>query len=123
MPATQRQFRLRARPIGLPKVSDFSLVDAPLPALQPGDALVKTIYLSVDPYMRGRITGVRTYADPVNIGDVMVGGTVGQVIESRDPSLQPGDWVAGYWGWQDHAVASAARSKARSRRSRPCRRR
>ncbi len=107
MPATQRQFRLRARPIGLPKVSDFNLVDAPLPALQPGDVLVKTVYLSVDPYMRGRITGVRTYADPVNIGDVMVGGAVGQVIESRDPSLQAGDFVAGYWGWQDHAVASA----------------
>ena len=108
MPATQRQFRLRARPTGLPKVSDFNLVDAPLPALQPGDVLVKTVYLSVDPYMRGRITGVRTYADPVNIGDVMVGGAVGQVVESRDSSLQAGDWVAGYWGWQDHAVASAA---------------
>jgi leukotriene B4 12-hydroxydehydrogenase/15-oxo-prostaglandin 13-reductase len=109
MPATQRQFRLVARPIGLPKVSDFNLVEAPLPALQSGDALVKTVYLSVDPYMRGRITGVRTYADPVNIGDVMVGGAVGQVVESRDSSLQAGDWVAGYWGWRDHAVAPATR--------------
>jgi hypothetical protein len=92
----------------LPKESDFKLVDTPLPAPEPGQALVKTVYLSVDPYMRGRITGVRTYADPVLVGDVMVGGTVGQVIESRDPSLQPGDTVAGYWGWQDHAVAPAA---------------
>jgi len=92
----------------LPKESDFKLVDAPLPAPEPGQALVKTVYLSVDPYMRGRITGVRTYADPVLVGDLMVGGTVGQVIESRDPSLQPGDFVAGYWGWQDHAVAPAA---------------
>ena len=58
--------------------------------------------------MRGRITGVRTYADPVNIGDVMVGGTVGEVIESRDPNLQPGDFVAGAWGWRDRAVASGA---------------
>ena len=103
-----RQFLLAARPVGLPKETDFKLVETPLPALQPGQVQVKTVYLSVDPYMRGRITGIRTYADPVNIGDVMVGGTVGQVIESRDPSLQPGDHVAGYWGWQDHAVAPAA---------------
>lgn len=107
MPATLRQFRLAARPVGLPKVSDFSLLDAPLPAPQPGEVLVKTAYLSVDPYMRGRITGVRTYADPVNIGDVMVGAAVGQVLESRDPAFQPGDWVVGYWGWQDHAVLPA----------------
>ena len=114
MPATSqrpsliRQFKLTARPVGLPKESDFTLVDAPLPAPQPGEAIVKTSYLSVDPYMRGRITGVRTYADPVNIGDVMVGAAVGEVIESRDAKLQPGDFVVGYWGWQDHAVARAA---------------
>ena len=83
MPATSRkpgvirQFKLAARPVGLPKESDFTLVEAPLPAPQPGEAVVKTSYLSVDPYMRGRITGVRTYADPVNIGDVMVGAAVG----------------------------------------------
>jgi NADPH-dependent curcumin reductase CurA len=107
-PRVTRQFKLAARPVGLPKESDFTLVEAPLPAPQPGEVVVKTSYLSVDPYMRGRITGVRTYADPVNIGDVMVGGTVGEVIESRDPSLQPGDFVAGAWGWRDHAVAPAA---------------
>jgi leukotriene B4 12-hydroxydehydrogenase/15-oxo-prostaglandin 13-reductase len=108
MPATQKQFQLVARPNGLPKESDFKLVEAPLAAPQQGEVLVKTVYLSVDPYMRGRITGIRTYADPVNIGDVMVGGTVGEVIESRDPNLQPGDLVAGSWGWRDRAVASAA---------------
>jgi NADPH:quinone reductase len=107
-PGVVRQFKLAARPSGLPKLSDFELAEAPLPAVEPGQALLRTVYLSVDPYMRGRITGVRTYADPVNIGDVMVGGTVGEVIESRDPSLQAGDFVAGYWGWQDHAVTSAA---------------
>jgi NADPH:quinone reductase len=107
-PSVIRQFKLAARPVGLPTESDFTLVEAPLPAPQPGEAVVKTSYLSVDPYMRGRITGVRTYADPVNIGDVMVGSAVGEVIESRDPSLQPGDFVAGNWGWQDHAVARAA---------------
>src|SRR5215467_15180384 len=105
-PGVNRQFKLAARPVGLPKESDFSLVDAKMPTPAEGQVLVKTTYLSVDPYMRGRITGVRTYADPVNIGDVMVGGTVGQVIESRDSSLQPGDFIVGYWGWQDHAVVN-----------------
>jgi NADPH-dependent curcumin reductase CurA len=104
-PSAIRRFLLAARPDGLPKESDFKLTEAPLPALRPGHVLVKTVYLSVDPYMRGRITGVRTYADPVLVGDVMVGGTVGQVIESGDSSWQPGDFVVGAWGWQDHAVA------------------
>ena len=106
-PNVTRQFQLAARPVGLPKESDFQLVDAPLPTPKPGQVLLKTAYLSVDPYMRGRITGIRTYADPVNIGDVMVGGTVGQVVESQDASLRAGDFVVGYWGWQDHAVADA----------------
>jgi NADPH-dependent curcumin reductase CurA len=103
-----RQFRLAARPAGLPKESDFTLEQAPLSASQAGEVLVKTVYLSVDPYMRGRITGVRTYADPVNIGDVMVGGTVGEVIESGDWNFQPGDFVVGYWGWQDYAITPGA---------------
>jgi NADPH-dependent curcumin reductase CurA len=107
-PSAIRQFRLAARPTGLPKESDFTLEQAPLSAPQAGEVLVKTVYLSVDPYMRGRITGVRTYADPVNIGDVMVGGTVGEVIESGDSNFQPGDFVVGYWGWQDYAITPGA---------------
>jgi NADPH:quinone reductase len=106
-PLVARQFRLAARPDGLPKESDFKLEHSALPAPQTGQLLVKTVYLSVDPYMRGRITGVRTYADPVNIGDVMVGGAVGQVIESRESNLQPGDFVVGYWGWRDYVVTPA----------------
>ncbi len=108
MPATARRFLVAAVPAGLPKESDFNLVEVPLPAPQPGQVTIKTLYLSVDPYMRGRMTGVRTYADPVHVGDVMVGGAVGQIIESRDPSLKPGDTVVGYWGWQDHATVPAA---------------
>src|ERR1700733_11962224 len=106
-PGVAGQFRLAARPTGLPKESDFKLEQAALSAPQPGEALIKTVYLSVDPYMRGRITGVRTYADPVNVGDIMVGAAVGQVIESQEPSLQPGDFVAGYWGWRDYVVTAA----------------
>jgi leukotriene B4 12-hydroxydehydrogenase/15-oxo-prostaglandin 13-reductase len=88
----------------MPKESDFSLEEIPVPAPGDGQVLVKTSYLSVDPYMRGRITGIRSYADPVNIGDVMVGGAVGQVVESHHTGFATGDFVLGYWGWQEHAV-------------------
>src|SRR5580704_18394369 len=108
LPSVNRQFKLAARPVGLPKESDFSFTESPMPAPAEGQVLVKTVYLSVDPYMRGRITGIRTYADPVNIGEVIVGADVGQVIESQDPNLRPGDFVVGYWGWRDHVLASAA---------------
>jgi NADPH:quinone reductase len=99
-----RQFKLAARPVGMPKESDFSLTEIPVPTLGEGQVLVKTSYLSVDPYMRGRITGVRSYADPVLVGDVMVGGAVGQVVESHYSGFATGDFVLGYWGWQEHAV-------------------
>jgi NADPH-dependent curcumin reductase CurA len=107
MPAINRQFKLAAVPVGMPKESDFSLVDAPMPV--PGDSqvLVKTAYLSVDPYMRGRITGVKSYADPVKVGDVMVGGTVGRVVESKSPHFSVGDFVSGHWGWREYASVDA----------------
>jgi NADPH:quinone reductase len=107
LPAVTRQFKLAARPVGLPKESDFTLATAPMPAPADGQVLVKTAFLSVDPYMRGRITGVRTYADPVLVGDVMQGGTVGQVVQSKSPDLAPGDFVIGQWGWQEHAAMDA----------------
>src|SRR5579872_1158395 len=104
LPSVNRQFKLAARPVGFPKESDFSLVDAPMAAPSEGQVLVKSQYWSVDPYMRGRITGIRTYADPVNLGDVMQAGAVGQVIESKSPELTPGEFVGGYWGWQEYAA-------------------
>jgi len=103
-----RQIKLAAKPVGMPKESDFRLDQAPMPEPKDGQVLVKTTYLSVDPYMRGRITGVRTYADPVLPGDVMVGGVTGEVIASKFAGLKPGDAVVGYWGWQDHAAANGA---------------
>jgi len=99
-----RQFKLAAIPVGYPKESDFSLVQSPMPSPSEGQVLVKSAYLSVDPYMRGRITGVRTYADPVNVGDVMQGGTVGQVVESKAAGFAAGDYVTGFWGWQEFAT-------------------
>lgn len=105
MPDMNRQILLAARPQGLPKPSDFRLIETPLPQLAGGQFLVKTNYLSVDPYMRGRISEAKSYAEPVQVGQVMVGGTVGTVVESRHPDYQPGDVVVGYWGWQDYAVS------------------
>jgi NADPH-dependent curcumin reductase CurA len=102
-----RQFLLAARPVGLPKESDFRIVEAPVASPGEGELLVKTLFWSVDPYMRGRITGIKTYADPVNIGDLMVGGTVGEVIASNHPAYHEGDIVAGSWGWQEYAVIGA----------------
>jgi len=107
MSAINRQFKLAAVPVGMPKESDFSLVEAPMPVPAEGQVLVKTAYLSVDPYMRGRITGVKTYAEPVNIGDVMVGGAVGRVVESKLPNFAVGDFVSGQWGWQEYAAVDA----------------
>ncbi|HXQ26467.1 MAG TPA: NADP-dependent oxidoreductase [Candidatus Acidoferrales bacterium] len=105
LPSVNRQFVLAARPVGMPKESDFRLASAPIPALASGQVLLRTLFLSVDPYMRGRMNGIRTYADPVDIGQLMVGGTVGKVVQSQNPAFHVGDSVAGYWGWQEYAVS------------------
>ena len=102
------QIKLAARPTGLPKESDFRFEETTLADPIEGQVLLKTTYLSVDPYMRGRITGVKSYADPVLPGDVMVGGATGEVVASKFPGLAVGDAVVGYWGWQNHAVVSGA---------------
>lgn len=76
---------------------------------EPGEdeVLLKTLYVSVDPYMRGRITGVKTYADPINVGDIMIGGSVGQVVQSTSTAFQPGDFAVGFWGWREYASEPA----------------
>lgn len=106
MADTNRQITLAARPVGFPKEADFKLIEAPVPEPQEGELLARILWLSVDPYMRGRISGVRSYADPVGIGDVIVGGTVAQVIASKHPQYHPGDIIEGYFGWQEYAVSN-----------------
>lgn len=106
MSQTNRQFTLAARPVGFPKETDFNLIETPIPELKDGEFLVKSIYLSVDPYMRGRMNDAKSYAEPVKIGGVMVGGVVGKVIESKNPNFQAGDYVEGYFGWQEYAVTN-----------------
>ena len=107
MPKTNRQISLVSHPHGMPCESDFQLVEAPIPTPGPGEALVRALYLSVDPYMRGRISGQNGYAKMVEPGSVIVGGVAGQVLESNDPRLAEGDYVEGQLGWQEYAAASA----------------
>lgn len=96
---------LAARPRGEPTPDDFRLEQAALPVPAEGQALLRNRYLSLDPYMRGRMNAGRSYAKPVEIGEVMDGGTVSEVLDSRHPALQAGDIVLAHGGWQTHAVA------------------
>ena len=100
-----RQVLLRRRPVGRPAVDDFEIVDAPAPQVGDGDVLRRTIYLSLDPYMRGRMSDEPSYAASVAIGQPMVGHTVSQVIESRNPAFAAGDFVTGYDGWREAAMS------------------
>jgi NADPH-dependent curcumin reductase len=102
-----RRIVLASRPVGEPKPTDFRLETAPVPEPGPGQVLLKTLYLSLDPYMRGRMSDAKSYAKPVEIGEVMTGGTVSDVVRSNDPKYAPGDVVLGMTGWQEHAVADA----------------
>src|SRR5260370_29334041 len=106
MPETNRQITLAARPTGLPKESDFKLVESPVPAPRVGEILVRLLYVSVDPYMRGRMNDVKSYAPPVGIGEVMGAGGVGVVVKSNNPQFNEGDIVEGMSGWQDYAVSN-----------------
>jgi NADPH-dependent curcumin reductase len=95
-----RQVLLNSRPTGMPTTADFAIADSPMPDPAEGEVLVRGIYLSLDPYMRGRISAARSYAKPVEIGGVMEGRVVGQVARSRDPAFREGDYVVGGFGWQ-----------------------
>lgn len=101
------QVRLASRPVGEPRDSDFDVVTVTLPDLEEGQVLLRTLYLSLDPYMRGRMSAAPSYAPPVELGHVMVGATVCEVVESRSPDRAVGDVVLAYTGWQTSAVADA----------------
>ncbi len=103
-----RRIVLAARPRGAPRPSDFRLEESSLPAPVDGQALVRVLWTSIDPYMRGRMNDGPSYATPVAIGGVMGGAAVARVLQSRHPGLAPGDLVAGRGGWQTHAVEDGA---------------
>jgi len=99
-----RQVLLKSRPSGEPTAANFGIVEREVAALADGDVLVRTLFLSLDPYMRGRMNEGRSYAASVDVGGVMVGGTVGEVVESRAEGFAKGDFVLGFGGWQDYAI-------------------
>lgn len=103
--AMSRQWLLANRPPGWPGESDFKLVENPIPRAGDGEILVRVLWLSVDPYMRGRMRDVKSYAPPVALGGVMEGGAVGAVIASHHPRFSAGNIVEGHFGWQDYAVS------------------
>ncbi|KQU51719.1 NADP-dependent oxidoreductase [Bosea sp. Leaf344] len=107
-PTQMQRIVLAARPTGRPDHSHFRLETAPIPTPGEGQLLLKTLYLSLDPYMRGRMSAAKSYSAPVEIGQVMEGGTVSEVLESRYPGLNPGDVVLSFSGWQSHALADGA---------------
>lgn len=108
MARKNRRIVLAARPTGEPRLEDFRLEETA--ASQPGEGqvMLRTLYLSLDPYMRGRMNAGPSYAPPLELGQVMEGGTVSEVVESRRPEVVAGDVVLGYSGWQEYAVADAS---------------
>ena len=109
---TNRRIVLAARPVGAPKDSDFKLVEEPVGEVGPNQVLLHTIYLSIDPYMRGRMNAVASYAPYVEIGETMVGGAVSAVIASNHSDYKIGDLVFGYTGWQEYALDNGSNLRA-----------
>lgn len=103
-----RRIVLVARPRGVPTPQDFRIEEAPVPMPGDGQVLLRTIHLSLDPYMRGRMSEAPSYAPPLELGEVMVGGTVNRVVASRSSKFREGDLVLGSAGWQDYALSDGA---------------
>ncbi|MEQ1805157.1 MAG: NADP-dependent oxidoreductase [Burkholderiaceae bacterium] len=110
MSLINKQFVLASRPEGAASASNFRLREVPVPELQDGQLLVRHHYLSLDPYMRGRMNDTKSYAQPQALNEVMVGGTVGEVAASRHPKFKVGDNVVGMGGWQEYSVIDTAQS-------------
>ncbi|MCV2353289.1 NADP-dependent oxidoreductase [Paucibacter sp. B2R-40] len=104
-PTVNRRIVLNARPLGAPTVDDFRIEQGAVPQAEHGQLLLRTLYLSLDPYMRGRMSAGPSYAAPVELGAVMVGGTVSRVEVSKHPDFKVGALVLGYSGWQDYALS------------------
>jgi NADPH-dependent curcumin reductase len=101
-----RQIVLASRPIGIPTPADFRLETGSLPVPSDGQLLLRTQYLSLDPYMRGRMNDAKSYAAPVELGEVMEGEVIAEILESRHPGYRQGDLVQGRIGWRTHAAVA-----------------
>ncbi|MCM5569864.1 NADP-dependent oxidoreductase [Burkholderiaceae bacterium FT117] len=104
MQSINRQVLLKSRPSGIPQAEDFEIVEAPVPQPADGQVLVRNLYLSVEPAMRGWVSAVANYSQPVGIGEVMRSFAAGRVVASKAPGFHEGDLVVGMFGWQDYAV-------------------
>ncbi|OAJ95196.1 NADP-dependent oxidoreductase [Vibrio bivalvicida] len=100
-----RRIVLASRPTGAPVAENFRLEESEKPVPQQGEMLLRSVYLSLDPYMRGRMSDAKSYADPVALDEVMVGGTVCQVEASNHPDYEVGEWVLAFTGWQDYGIS------------------
>ena len=112
MNQVNRRITLAARPDGYPTEANFKLVEDKVPSPGPGQVLVRALYLSLDPYMRGRMSDAKSYAAPVEIGGTMEGGIVGRVIASENPRIKVGDLVEGRLGWQDYGLSDGRNIRA-----------
>ena len=106
MTDNNRRIVLASRPVGAPTQDNFRLETVAVPSIKEGEVLLRSIYLSLDPYMRGRMNDAKSYAEPVAINEVMVGATVCQVEQSQNSDYQVGEWVLAYTGWQDYGVSN-----------------
>ena len=102
-----QQVRLKSRPPGIPQAEHFEIIEAPIPNPADGQVLIRNIFLSVEPAMRGWVSSVSNYAEPVPLNTVMRALAVGQIVESYDPGFTPGEYVTGMFGWQDYIVVDA----------------
>ncbi|MEN6541872.1 NADP-dependent oxidoreductase [Parvibaculum sp.] len=102
-----KEIRLKSRPVGAPKPSDFELATTEVGQPGEGEVLVRNIWMSVDPYMRGRMMDRESYVPPFQIGEALQGGAIGQVIASKSPKLAVGDYVQSMFGWREYALAKA----------------
>lgn len=104
--STNRRIVLASRPQGAPVAYNFRIETADIPSPNEGEILLRSVYLSLDPYMRGRMNDAKSYADPVAIDETMVGGTVCQVVESKHDNFDKGEWVLAFTGWQDYGISN-----------------
>jgi NADPH-dependent curcumin reductase CurA len=107
MTMNNKEIRFASRPTGLPSPENFEFVDTDAPQPDEGEVLIKTIFISVDPYLRGRMREGKSYVPPFVIGQVIESGVVGEVVESKSPDFKPGDVVMGMLGWKLYNVAAA----------------
>ena len=106
---TNRQVLMKTRPVGMPKLENFEVVESKVPEVRHGEILIKILWLSLDPYMRGRMSEAKSYAASLNEGDLIIGGAVGKVINSQNYEYKEGDIVEGFTlGWQEYAIATPA---------------